>query len=53
MGAAAVDAAEDEHFGDARGDELAPELADRRSRIKRLRRCREELEAEQAKAQMA
>ena len=51
--AAAVDAAEDEQFGDARGDELPPELADRRSRIERLRRCREELEAEQAKAQMA
>jgi transposase len=49
--AAAIDAAEDEQFGPARGDELPPELIDRRSRIARLRRCHEELEAEQAKAQ--
>jgi transposase len=47
--AAEVDAAEDEQFGDARGDELPAELVDRRSRLERLRRCREELEAEQAK----
>jgi transposase len=47
--AAAVDAAEDERFGDARGDELPPELRDRRSRLERLRRCREELEAERAR----
>lgn len=47
--AAAVDAAEDEQFGDARGDELPAELVDRRSRLERLRRCRDELEAEQAK----
>jgi transposase len=47
--AAAVDAAEDEQHGDARGDELPAELVDRRSRLARLRRCREELEAEQAK----
>jgi transposase len=51
--AAEVDAAEDERFGEARGDELPAELADRRSRIERLRRCREELEAEQHTAQMA
>ncbi len=51
--AAAVDAAEDEQHGDARGDELPPELVDRRSRLARLRRCREELEAEQAKAEAA
>jgi transposase len=51
--AAAVDAAEDERFGDARGDELPPQLADRRSRIERLRRCREELEAEQAQVHAA
>jgi hypothetical protein len=38
--AAAVDAAEDEQFGEARGDELPAELADRRSRIERLRRFR-------------
>jgi len=48
--AAEVDAREDELYGDARGDELPPELIDRRSRLARLRRCREELEAEQAKA---
>ena len=47
--AAAVDAAEDERHGDARGDELPAELVDRRSRLERLRRCRDELEAEQAK----
>jgi hypothetical protein len=51
--AAEVDAAEDERFGDTRGDELPVELGDRRSRIERLRRCRAELEAEQAHAQMA
>jgi hypothetical protein len=51
--AAAVDAAEDEQHGDSRGDELPPELVDRRSRLARLRRCREELEAEQAKAEAA
>jgi hypothetical protein len=49
--AAAVDAAEDEQFGDARGDELPAEFVDRRSRIERLKRCREELEAEQAQVQ--
>ncbi|MGH2969900.1 MAG: IS1182 family transposase, partial [Solirubrobacteraceae bacterium] len=51
--AAAVDAAEDERFGDARGDELPPELSGRRSRIGRLRRCREQPEAERAKARAA
>lgn len=51
--AAAVDSSEDEQHGDARGDELPPELVDRRSRLARLRRCREELEAEQAKAEAA
>ena len=51
--AAEVDAREDELYGDARGDELPAELIDRRSRLARLRRCREELEAEQAKAQAA
>ncbi len=49
--AAEVDAREDEIHGDARGDELPAELVDRRSRLARLRRCREELEAEQAKAE--
>jgi transposase len=51
--AAETDAAEDERFGPARGDELPAELADRRSRLERLRRCRQELEAEQAAAQAA
>ena len=46
-----ADAADDERFGEARGDELPPELADRRSRRERLRRCREQLEAEHAKQQ--
>jgi transposase len=51
--AAEIDAAEDDQFGAARGDELPAELADRRSRLARLRRCRQELEAEQAAAQAA
>jgi transposase len=51
--AAQADAAEDERFGDARGDELPAPLADRRSRLERLRRCREELEREEAEAQVA
>lgn len=51
--AAAVDAQEDEQDGEARGDELPAELVDRRSRLERLRRCRDELEAEQAQAQAA
>jgi transposase len=46
--AAEVDAAEDERFGDARGDELPAELADPVSRRARLERARRELEAEQA-----
>jgi transposase len=49
--AARADAADDERFGERRGDELPPELADRRSRRERLRRCREQLEAEQAHQQ--
>jgi hypothetical protein len=49
--AAAVDAGEDEQFGNERGDELPVGLRDRRSRLERLRRCREELEAEQAQLQ--
>jgi transposase len=46
--AAETDAAEDERFGVARGDELPAELVDRRSRRERLRRCREQLEQEQS-----
>jgi hypothetical protein len=51
--AARADAADDEQFGQARGDELPPELADRRSRRERLRACREQLEAEQAEQRSA
>src|SRR6266542_2261425 len=46
--AAEADAAEDERLGEARGDELPAELADPRSRLERLRRCKEQLEQEQA-----
>jgi transposase len=46
--AAAADAADDELFGDARGDELPAELADPASRRARLERARAELEAEAA-----
>jgi transposase len=48
-----TDAAEDAEHGAARGDELPAGLSDRRSRLERLRRCREELEAEQAQVQAA
>jgi hypothetical protein len=51
--AAKADAAEDEQFGEACGDELPALFADRRSRLERLRRCREELEREEAEAQAA
>jgi transposase len=44
----AIDAAEDERFGDARGDELPAELADPVTRRERLERAKQELEAEQA-----
>jgi transposase len=43
-----MDAAEDERFGDARGDELPAELADPVTRRERLERAQRELEAEQA-----
>ena len=51
--AAEIDAAEDAEHGRACGDELAPELVDRRSRLARLRRCREQLEAEQGEVEAA
>src|SRR4051812_7155484 len=51
--ASAADAAEDERFGDARGDELPPELAERSSRRARLRAAKERLEAEVRDAQAA
>lgn len=41
--AKAVDAAEDEMFGDARGDELPAELADRSRRLARLREAKARL----------
>ena len=44
--AAAVNAAEDALYGDARGDELPPELADPKTRRARLRAAKAELEAE-------
>jgi transposase len=44
--AAAVDAAEDERFGDAQGDELPAEMADPSSRRARLDRAIRELEEE-------
>ena len=43
-----LDAAEDELFGDRRGDELPPELVDPRSRRAALDRAQRELEAEHA-----
>ena len=46
--AAAVDAAEDELYGEARGDELPPELVDPVSRRARLREAKVQLEAEAA-----
>lgn len=46
--AAEVDEREDAELGEARGDELPAELCDRRSRRERLRRCKEELEAQHA-----
>jgi transposase len=48
-----ADAAEDAGHGTSRGNELPAELADRSSRLERLRRCRHELEAEQAQVQAA
>src|SRR5213593_857191 len=51
--AARADAAEDERLGDARGDELPAELVDTRSRRERLRRCKQQLEQEQADEQAA
>src|SRR5690606_9588084 len=41
-----VDAAEDAAFGDRRGDELPPELADRQKRLEAIRRAKAELEEE-------
>ncbi|MBA3402796.1 MAG: transposase [Actinobacteria bacterium] len=46
--AAQADASDDEQLGDACGDELPAELVDAHSRRERLRRCKEQLEQEQA-----
>src|SRR6187549_2474914 len=46
--ATAVDAAEDELYGDARGDELPPELATEQGRRGWLREAKQRLEAERA-----
>lgn len=48
--AAAVDAAEDAAFGQARGDETPPEFSEARSRAARIRRCLDELERERQQA---
>ena len=44
--AEAVDAAEDARYGDARGDELPPELRRRETRLARIREAKAALEAE-------
>jgi Transposase DDE domain/Transposase domain (DUF772) len=44
--AAEIDAAEDELYGDARGDELPSELADPKTRRARIRELMDELDAE-------
>ena len=44
--AAAVDAAEDEEFGDARGDEVAAEFADPKTRAAAIKAALKEIEAE-------
>jgi len=49
--AAEVDAAEDEQFGKARGDELPAELADPATRAARIRQLLDELEGERAQAE--
>jgi transposase len=49
--AAEIDAAEDELYGDRRGDELPDDLADPKTRPARIRQLLDELEQERAKAQ--
>lgn len=44
--AEAIDAAEDARYGDARGDELPPELRRRETRLARIREAKAALEAE-------
>jgi transposase len=45
-----VDAAEDERYGDARGDELPEHLRTKQGRLEALRRAKQELEDEAAQA---
>jgi transposase len=49
--AAQIDAAEDELYGGARGDELPDDLADPKTRPGRIRQLLDELERERARAQ--
>jgi transposase len=51
--AAEVDQREDEQLGDARGDELPPELASKAGRLVRLRRAKAQLEADAAAREQA
>ena len=52
--AEAKDAEEDELYGkDKRGDELPEDLRDRKSRLERLKACKERLEQEKAEARQA
>lgn len=51
--AAAVDAAEDVEFGDARGDELPPELSDPKTRRAKIRAALEELAARRRAGEQA
>src|SRR5215218_3164110 len=51
--AARVDAEEDERFGDRRGDELPPELADPTTRRERLREAKRRLDEEHTLKQAA
>jgi transposase len=51
--AAEIDQREDRLFGDARGDELPPELASKADRLARLRQAKAQLEAEAAAREQA
>lgn len=51
--AEAIDAEEDERFGEARGDELPPHLRERESRRQRLATLKAEIEAEEAERRAA
>jgi hypothetical protein len=51
--AAEIDQHEDRLFGDARGDELPPELASKPGRLARLRQAKTQLEAETAAREQA